>query len=166
MTTKEKMWYLRQLRLSSHRPGSLNSRYLFSHRFGAWKSETRVPAWWSSGKGSLLCFQTACCLLTVLKWQRERAFPLPLKALVPPWGGWGPALLTSSKPVSVCVLSCVQLLWPHGLLCPWDFPDEDTAVGCHFLLQRSSQTRNQTHVSWVSCIGEQGLPQVPAGKPI
>ena len=31
-------------------------------------------------------------------------------------------------------------LWPHGLqptrlLCPWDFPGENTGVGCHFLLQ-------------------------------
>ena len=31
-------------------------------------------------------------------------------------------------------------LWPHGLqptrlLCPWDFPNKNTEVGCHFLLQ-------------------------------
>ena len=31
-------------------------------------------------------------------------------------------------------------LWPQGLqltrlLCPWDFPGNDTGVGCHFLLQ-------------------------------
>ena len=31
-------------------------------------------------------------------------------------------------------------LWPYGpqppmLLCPWDFPDKNTGVGCHFLLQ-------------------------------
>lgn len=99
MTTKEKMWYLSQLQLSYHRPGSLNNRYLFSHSFGACKSEIRVPAWWSSGKGSLLGFQTACCLLTVLKWHRERALvplPLPLKALIPPRGGWGPTLVASS----------------------------------------------------------------------
>ena len=45
----------------------------------------------------------------------------------------------------VCVV-CVSLsvvsdsLRPHGLkptrlLCAWDFPDKDTGVGCHFLLQ-------------------------------
>ena len=33
--------------------------------------------------------------------------------------------------------SCLQ---PHGLqstrlLCPWDFPGENTGMGCHFLLQ-------------------------------
>ena len=26
-------------------------------------------------------------------------------------------------------------LWPHGLLCPWDFPGKNTGVDCHFLLQ-------------------------------
>ena len=26
-------------------------------------------------------------------------------------------------------------LVPTRLLCPWDFPDKDTGVGCHFLLQ-------------------------------
>ena len=42
--------------------------------------------------------------------------------------------------VCVCsVMSCC--LWPHGLkhirlLCPQDFPDKNTGVGCHFLLQR------------------------------
>ena len=34
-----------------------------------------------------------------------------------------------------------NFLQPHGLqptrlLCPWDFPDKDTGMGCHFLLQR------------------------------
>ena len=36
--------------------------------------------------------------------------------------------------------SCLTLLQPHGLqparlLCPWDFPSQNTGVGCHFLLQ-------------------------------
>ena len=35
------------------------------------------------------------------------------------------------------------------LLCPWDFPGKNTEVGCHFLLQGSSQPRDQT---WVSSI--------------
>ena len=26
-------------------------------------------------------------------------------------------------------------LWPTGLLCPWNSPDKNTGVGCHFLLQ-------------------------------
>ena len=44
---------------------------------------------------------------------------------------------------SVCclvTLSCPTLFRLHGLqstglLCPWDFPDKNTEVGCHFLLQ-------------------------------
>ena len=44
---------------------------------------------------------------------------------------------------SCCVLVsklCPTLLQPHGLqharlLCPWDFPDKNIEVGCHFLLQ-------------------------------
>ena len=39
----------------------------------------------------------------------------------------------------VCMLSHVNSLQPHGLwstklLCPWDFPSKNAAVGCHFLL--------------------------------
>ena len=26
-------------------------------------------------------------------------------------------------------------LWPARLLCPWNFPGDNTGVGCHFLLQ-------------------------------
>ena len=44
--------------------------------------------------------------------------------------------------VHVCVSSSVMSdsLRPHGLgparlLCPWDFPDKNTGVGCHSLLQ-------------------------------
>ena len=35
------------------------------------------------------------------------------------------------------------------LLCPWDSPGKNTGVGCHTLLQRSSQFRDQ---SFVSCL--------------
>ena len=42
--------------------------------------------------------------------------------------------------VCVCVCVCAQLcLTPWGqparLLCPWDSPDKNTEIGCHFLLQ-------------------------------
>ena len=47
--------------------------------------------------------------------------------------------------VCVCVLvtqSCPTLRDPHGLqptrlLCPWNSPDKNTGLGCHFLLQGS-----------------------------
>ena len=48
-------------------------------------------------------------------------------------------------------------LWPHGpsrLLCPWGSPSKNTGVGCHFLLQGSSQISD---LACVSCIGRQIL---------
>ena len=43
-------------------------------------------------------------------------------------------------PCCLVTKSCPTLLQPHGLqparlLHPWDFPDKNTGVGCHFLLQ-------------------------------
>lgn len=37
-----------------HRQGGLNSRHLFSHDSGGWKSEISVPAWSGSREGHLL----------------------------------------------------------------------------------------------------------------
>ena len=46
-------------------------------------------------------------------------------------------------------------LWPDGLeparlLCPWDSPDKNSEVSCHFLLRRSSQPRDRTLVSCIT----------------
>ena len=60
--------------------------------------------------------------------------------------------------VCVCVCVCVSHsvvsdclrfhgLSPTRLLCPWDFPGKNTGVGCHFLLQGSSQPVDRTPVS-------------------
>ena len=54
-------------------------------------------------------------------------------------------------------------LWPHGLeptrlFCPWDFPGKNTGVG--FAISYSGGSlgpRDQTLVSWVSCIGRRIL---------
>ena len=43
------------------------------------------------------------------------------------------------------------------LLCPWDSPGVNTGVGFHALLQGSSQPRDRTCISYVSCIGRQVL---------
>ena len=59
--------------------------------------------------------------------------------------------------LSVCVFSCSAMshsLPPHGLyptrlLCPWDVPDKNTAVRCHFLLQGIFPTRG---LNCISCI--------------
>ena len=48
-------------------------------------------------------------------------------------------------------------LWPQGLqstrlLCPWNFPGKNTGVGCHFLLQVSSDPGTEPTISCISCI--------------
>ena len=45
-------------------------------------------------------------------------------------------------------------LLPARLFCPWDFLGKNTGVGCHFLLQGSSQLRD-----WICifCIGRRIL---------
>ena len=49
----------------------------------------------------------------------------------------------------------IRFLWP------WDSPGKNSGVGCHFLLQGSSQPKDGTCVSYVSCIGQVGsLPLV------
>ena len=48
-------------------------------------------------------------------------------------------------------------LCPAGLPCLWDSPGKFTGVGCCALLQGPSQSRDWTHVSYVSCISRQAL---------
>ena len=52
-------------------------------------------------------------------------------------GTWWPSVHVLGQSFS---FSHVWILWLHGLypaslLCPWDFPDKNTGMGCHFLLQ-------------------------------
>ena len=44
-------------------------------------------------------------------------------------------------------------LQPTRLLCPSNFPGKNTGVGCHFLLQRSSQTQGLNPIFCVPSIG-------------
>ena len=63
---------------------------------------------------------------------------------------------------SACIHVCSVVsnsLQPHGLsparlLCPWDSPGKNTAVGNHVLLPGYSRPRDRTHIS---CIGRQIL---------
>ena len=62
-------------------------------------------------------------------------------------------------------------LQPHGLpptklLCPWDFPGANTRVDCHFLLRGSFPPSDQTHISYICCIGSWIFTTEPTGKPI
>ena len=45
----------------------------------------------------------------------------------------------------------------HRLLCPWDSPGKNTGVGCIFYSRGSSQHRDRTHISHISCIGRRAL---------
>ena len=45
-----------------------------------------------------------------------------------------------------------QGLQPARLLCPWDSPGQNTGVGCPTASRGSSQPRDQTGVSYISCI--------------
>ena len=44
-------------------------------------------------------------------------------------------------------------LRPARLLCPWDFPGENTAVGCHSLLRGIFPTQGSNACFPVSCVG-------------
>ena len=56
--------------------------------------------------------------------------------------------------------SLLNLLTRH--LCPWDFPDKNTGVGCHFLLQGIFPTQGlNPHL----LLGRQILYTEPPGKP-
>ena len=57
-------------------------------------------------------------------------------------------------------------LWPVRLLCLWDFPDKNTGVGCHFLLQGIFPTQ-ESNPCLLCLLHWQGgsLPLAPPGKP-
>ena len=65
-------------------------------------------------------------------------------------------------------LSRVQPFQPHGLyptrlLCPWDFPDKDSGVGCRFLLQGIFLTQGSSLIllHWQA----DSLPLTHLGRP-
>ena len=57
------------------------------------------------------------------------------------WLNWTEALEKSSESESHSVVS--DSLQPHGLYFPWNFPDQNTGVGCHFLLRFLLQLTNK-----------------------
>ena len=137
--------------------------------FQLWKLE--VPG---QGAGRQIWFlvRTPPALLmlpshrALVAWRQSQVWSLPLvrtrshhESLI---------LMTCSKPCCCCLIakSCSPLLQPHGLqparlLCPWDFPGENTRVGYHFLLQGifPTQRLNLYLLYWevgsfpLSCLG-------------
>ena len=59
--------------------------------------------------------------------------------------------------VWVGVMSCPTLwshrLQPARLFCPWNFPGNNTGMGCHFVVQGIFMTQGVPHISCVSCTG-------------
>ena len=53
---------------------------------------------------------------------------------------------------SMCVSKSLQLCLTL-LLCPWNSPGKNTGVVCYALLQGILRPRNQTQVSYISCLG-------------
>ena len=90
-------------------------------------------------------------------------FPLIKSSLLPiSWSLWLEEVAQSqfakwSQYQSVVVIQSCQFMTPRNvgpqgptrLLCPWDFPDKNTGVGCHFFLQGIFPTQGS---NWVSCI--------------
>ena len=65
----------------------------------------------------------------------------------------------------MCTQSCPSLCdpmecSPPRLLCPWNFPGKNIGVVAIPFSRGSSQPRDQTHVSCVSCTGRQILYQL------
>ena len=77
--------------------------------------------------------------------------------------GWAPASL-SAKLLQSCLTLWPYRLQPPRLLCPWDSPGKNTGVGCMSSSRGSFQPRDQTWISYVSCIEAVSLPLVPPGK--
>ena len=74
----------------------------------------------------------------------------------------------------MCVLShsvVSNSLWSHRLqparlLCPWNFPDKNTGLGCYFLLQGIFPTQGSNqHLLCLLHWQADSLPSRPPGKP-
>ena len=58
-----------------------------------------------------------------------------------------------AKLLQSCQTLCDPMDQPARLLCPWDSVGKNTGVGCRAHLQGLFQSRDQTCVSYISCIG-------------
>ena len=69
---------------------------------------------------------------------------------------------SSVSTAHVCAQSCPTLCYPmdcipERLLCPWDFPGQNTGVGCYFLLYGIFLTQDSRNPTFLSCTGRQIL---------
>ena len=61
-------------------------------------------------------------------------------------------LITNNHSSKLCQILVIPwtVACQDRLLCPWDSPGKNTAVGCHFLLQGNFQPRNWTQISHIA----------------
>ena len=119
--------------------------YSFLTCWGCWRALVRCvagcPLVWvclvsSHGQLGLMCSGET---YPEAKW--------PSHCLMPHAHMWAPSYLTVCDPTGCS----------PRLIYPWRFPGNSPGVSCHFLLQGSSQLRDQTRVSCVSGSGRQIL---------
>ena len=100
--------------------------------------------WWPQGRFSFYFRKELLDQMKLTTLKGERSLQNGLAPLLRPNPGQAQLCLTLCDPMG-CIVT--------RLLCPWNFPGKNTGVGCHSLLWGSSQPRNRTHVSRVSCTG-------------
>ena len=73
--------------------------------------------------------------------------------------------LVCAQSLQLCLILAAPWAVAHQLLCPWDFPDKNTGVGCHIPSSRgSSWPRDQTCISCISYISGRFFTTEPPGK--
>ena len=90
-------------------------------------------------------------MASVLNWIWEVALckGTPLTKLKNPTASvkWeGPVVWVTQS----CPILCEPMDYPARLLCPWNFPGENTGVGCHSLLRGSYRPRDRTLFSCIA----------------
>ena len=105
---------------------------------------------------TLLTIFLKSCLLVPQAWLSWFNSGIPIQ------GGHCELLLLFSHYI---VSDCLQphRLFPAKLLCPWNFLGKNTGVGCRFLFQGIFPPRDQTCVSYISCIAGRFFTTEPPG---
>ena len=84
-----------------------------------------------------------------------QSMPVPAMKTTASWGSSRTKITPLKGKKNEVTQVVFNSLGPHGLqptrlLCPWDFADKGTGVGCHFLLQEISYPRDWTWVSYIA----------------
>ena len=109
---------------------------------------------WSTGEGNGKPLQYSCLEnpMNSVKMQKDRTLKDELLRSVGAQYATGEQWENNSKKEWSCQVASVvsDSVWPHRrqptrFCCPWDSPDNNTGVGCHFLLQCVKVKRESKH---------------------